>query len=172
MGEMEMPAARKSRHYVFTLNNPTYPEMVAFDNQCVKLTVPVIDYMIRGFEGYGQNKTPHIQGAVCFCKPVTWRQAKEYLGPRTHVEACNSLFSASIHYCRKEGDYKEFGNALVAIMAKYPLTQELDMSPFTQEEYLPFDKFDHFHKELAFIKEEEDFEEYQYQYSLKIKIGE
>lgn len=167
-----MAAARKARHYVFTLNNPTYVEMVAFDNQCVKMTVPVIDYMIRGYEGFGEGRTPHIQGAVCFSKPVSWRQAKEYLGPRTHVEPVKTLFSSAIYYCRKENDFKEFGNALVAIVAKYPLARCLYPTPEQMEEQLAFDTHDHFHRELLFLKEQEEFEDMDYQNTKKAKAGE
>lgn len=151
-----MPVTRKSKHYVFTINNPTYPEMQQLNGHCVQLTEPVIDYMIRGYEGFGSGKTPHIQGAVCFRKAVSWRQAKEILGIRAHIEPVKSLFSSAIYYCMKEGDYAEFGDALLGIQVMYP---HLNVKYPTPDEprviYRPFDRDTHFHMELGYLKEQE-----------------
>lgn len=64
-------------------------------------------YVIFGRET-GEAGTPHLQFVICFRVLQSFRQVKLYK-PRAHWEICRSLHRA-IEYCKKEGDWEEFGD--------------------------------------------------------------
>lgn len=92
------------RNFCFTYNN--YPSTELGDNLACK-------YIIYGKE-VGESGTPHLQGCVVFPSGKTLSSVIKLL-PGCHVEVCRNL-TASIEYCKKEGDYTERGKA--------PLTQQ------------------------------------------------
>lgn len=95
----------KSRTYCFTLNNYTesdidyYQQLVNTGNA---------KYIIIGKE-VGAEGTPHLQGFVSFASPRSFNAIKDLL-PRAHLEKANTL-SAAIEYCKKDGDFIEWGDA-------------------------------------------------------------
>ncbi len=94
------------KHWCFTLNNPKNDEVDAWVNSTEKFT-----YYISGRE-VGTLGTPHIQGFVSFKKRMLLSGVKKVL-KRAHWElkSKNSTFLQAINYCKKEGDFTEFGAA-------------------------------------------------------------
>lgn len=94
-----------SKHFVFTLNNPTQDERgylaTLFNGQgCI--------YALYGNETAPTTGTPHLQGYVCFTARKSISSVRTLL-PRAHVERAVAPREA-IEYCKKEGDFVEFGD--------------------------------------------------------------
>jgi len=95
-----------SKHWVFTLNNYTaleYDSMVAFSE------TPECEYIVIGKE-MGDNGTPHLQGYVCFTNRKTLASVKRLLSDRAHLETMRGKPMEASTYCKKDGDYYEFGS--------------------------------------------------------------
>lgn len=69
-----------------------------------------MDYLIYGRE-VGEAGTPHLQGFVSFPSRKSLAQVRGYL-PGGHCTIARYI-TASITYCKKEGDFTEFGVAPV-----------------------------------------------------------
>lgn len=92
--------------WCFTLNNHTIGEIndieSAYDDGFCK-------YLVYGFES-GQLGTPHLQGFVIFTQTKTLRTAKNLLGsPRLHLELARGTSLQASEYCKKEGNFREYG---------------------------------------------------------------
>lgn len=80
----------RARNWVFTLNNYTPEDIKTLASQeC---------YLFQ--EETGENKTPHLQGLLCFRNPMSLSSLKRING-RAHWEPCKNKI-ASIQYCSKE----------------------------------------------------------------------
>lgn len=93
------------KHWAYTLNNYS-------DNDVQRLSLPITgaSYHVFGFET-GESGTPHLQGHVSFTSKKRLGQVKSCLGSETvHAGVCRSV-PASILYCKKGGDYREFGDS-------------------------------------------------------------
>lgn len=96
----------RARGYCFTINNYTAEEVDA-----VRATgsSPNTAYLVFGFE-VGESGTPHIQGYAYFKSAVGRDTAKLRLGGnRVHVESQQGSFQQASDYCKKEGNFEEFG---------------------------------------------------------------
>lgn len=93
----------RSRGWVFTINNPTEWDEVDLANLKNEA-----DYLIYGKET-GECGTPHYQGFVRFLNARSFASVKSLL-PRAHVELQRGAAWQAADYCRKEGDFQEFGN--------------------------------------------------------------
>lgn len=93
---------KSAKNYCFTINNYT-------DNDLHRLsTLPDgAVWLIYGKEK-GVSGTPHLQGCIQFSKRRTFNQAKALISEHSHIEVAKSV-SASISYCKKEGDYTTIG---------------------------------------------------------------
>ena len=91
----------RGKNWCFTLNNYTQADLD-------RLSSPLdgVDYIIYGKE-VGQSGTPHLQGVVCFAQRKRKPQVLAVLG-QCHVELARMLREA-IEYCKKEGDWSEYG---------------------------------------------------------------
>lgn len=100
-----------SRHYCFTLNNPTEDEQLGL---CSATDDPRVRYLCFQHET-GEGGTPHLQGYVEFRAPTRRAGAKTLLGtPRVHLEPRRGTRTEARDYCRKPesaeaGSFKEFG---------------------------------------------------------------
>lgn len=95
-----------SKHWCFTLNNYTDADIERING--LVSTVDRVSYLIYGKE-VGASGTPHLQGYV-YCKQKTrMGQIKNIVGSNPHLECARNV-NASIEYCKKDGDWVEFGN--------------------------------------------------------------
>jgi Putative viral replication protein len=94
-----------AKNWCFTLNNYQGSDIERIDS--LVGSNERIKYVIYGKE-VGESGTPHLQGFVSFVSKVRLNQVKTFIGSNPHVEVCRNV-SASVQYCKKEGDYAEFG---------------------------------------------------------------
>ncbi len=98
-----MPAFQ-SRRYIFTINNPT---QVDLDHVAALGLDALRKYLVIGRE-VGEQGTPHLQGFVIFTRPLSRQRVKAFL-PRAFFEAARGTSDQAATYCKKDGDYDEFG---------------------------------------------------------------
>jgi len=92
--------AARGRNWCYTLNNYSEGELTYLTKlDCV--------YHIFGKE-VGESGTPHLQGTVCFVNAKSFKAVKGIIGQHAHLEPVISL-PDSIEYCKKEGNFFEFG---------------------------------------------------------------
>lgn len=89
--------------WCFTLNNPTNEEISALNLKASDFT-----YLVYGKET-GDSGTPHLQGFVIFPRSVRLATAKRSISNRCHVEAARGTSKQASDYCKKDGDFEEFG---------------------------------------------------------------
>lgn len=97
-------------NFVFTLNNYTLEEEL--DLLCTGLP---ITYIIYGYETGKEKKTPHLQGYCELTHRMRPRTIKK-LGvgfERMHIEARKGKQCDAIKYCKKEGNWIEYGTPKV-----------------------------------------------------------
>lgn len=97
----------RSKSYCFTINNPTEVD----DRNIEELKNEAL-YLIYGHER-GESGTPHYQGFVMFANQRSLNAVKRII-PRAHLEPRKGTVFQAIDYCKKDGDFQEFGEAPVA----------------------------------------------------------
>lgn len=90
------------RNYVFTLNNYTEEEVENLNNWTD------YTYCIYGFETGTETGTKHLQGYIEFKNPIRITTLKNR-NNRIHWEVRKGTQEQAITYCKKEGNFKEFG---------------------------------------------------------------
>jgi len=100
-------ARQTSSRYCFTINNPSPDEkdkVAEFlqDNDKVR-------YGIIGRET-GASGTPHLQGFVIFNRQQRFNFAKRNIGDRCHLECTRGTSVQARDYCKKDGDFDEYGS--------------------------------------------------------------
>jgi hypothetical protein len=98
---------RSAKHYCFTVNN--YTEQ---DESALSTLAETVSYLVYGRE-CGANGTPHLQGFVSFKTRKTFNQAKTSINARAHLEVARGSPQENRNYCKKDGDYEEFGECPV-----------------------------------------------------------
>jgi len=93
----------RSRKWCFTINNPT-----GWDDTDIERLRADAQYTIIGKE-VGESGTPHYQGFTYFQNKKSLFQIKSYL-PRAHLEPARGTNSEAIEYCKKDGDFEEWGS--------------------------------------------------------------
>lgn len=98
-----MPSIAKARRYVFTLNNYTDD-----DQHKLREVADSCRYLVFGRE-VGESGTSHLQGFVIFNNPVSFSVAKHRINNSAHVECTRGTSEQAATYCKKDGDFEEFG---------------------------------------------------------------
>lgn len=106
---------KRTRAYVYTLNNPTEADEAAV------VSVPSV-YHVYGRETAPTTGTPHLQGFIYFAAGKT-PSAVSRLLPRCHIEVARDI-QAAILYCKKDGDFWESGTPPMSQKRKGEVEQE------------------------------------------------
>jgi len=104
---MPRDGRRKSKHWCFTLNNYTDDDVALLRR--VGEGGEGVDYLVFGRE-VGENDTPHLQGFVSFTNRRYLAGAKRLID-RAHYERARGTPVEAIAYCKKDGEFEEFGRA-------------------------------------------------------------
>lgn len=102
------------RDYVFTVNNFSEED----EQQCWALPWECKDcrYIVVGKE-VGESGTPHLQGYISFKQPKSLKQLKDFF-PTAHFEPRKGTPSQAAEYCKKDGDFFEWGEIPMDNVAK------------------------------------------------------
>lgn len=96
-----MSANVRSRGWCYTLNNFTPIEYADYkDIKC--------RYHVMGVEEGKEKGTPHIQGFIYFKNAKAFTRMKKLM-PRAHLENLKGTPEQAAKYCKKDGNYEEFG---------------------------------------------------------------
>lgn len=93
----------RSRKWCFTINNPT-----EWDDGDIQRLREGAKYVIVGKEK-GEAGTPHYQGFCYFQEKKSFSQVKAYI-TRAHLEPARGTNQQAADYCRKDGDFQEWGD--------------------------------------------------------------
>lgn len=96
----------RSRKYVFTLNNYYEDEVKSIVALCEDRDQ--VKWAVLGSET-GESGTPHIQGCIVFKNAKSFNAAKKSISIRCHLEEMRGSFQEAGDYCKKDGDFVEFG---------------------------------------------------------------
>lgn len=101
-----MAPSPQGKRWCFTLNNPT-PE----EAQHVADTVSQLPftYAVVGREEGANTHRPHLQGFFILNRNFRFGRLKQLLGDRFHLELARRDSFAAAEYCKKDGDYDEYG---------------------------------------------------------------
>lgn len=99
-----MPRDAAAKRWCFTINNYTTAELDTLVDSADNF-----DYLCFGRER-GDNNTPHLQGYVVLKQKLRLANVKALPGfQRSHLEVSRGTPLQASDYCKKEGDYSEFG---------------------------------------------------------------
>jgi hypothetical protein len=96
-----------AKNWVFTLNNYTEDEFCAMDAMGTELPEPIV-YLVFGIEK-GESGTPHLQGYISLSTRKGMAYVKGLISPRVHLEIARGTSKQASEYCKKEGQFREFG---------------------------------------------------------------
>jgi len=99
----------QSTRWCFTLNNPTSEDHDRFTELGNGLQRNGLRYLIVGRET-GDSGTPHLQGFAIFDSRLRLRSVRELFGERGHYECARATSDRAADYCRKDGDFSEYGS--------------------------------------------------------------
>lgn len=104
---MDKKEEKRTRRWVFTLNNPKEGAKELCERVCAKVSVR---YIVAGNEEAPTTGTKHIQGYVEFENTATLSQCKERI-QGAHWEPAIGNARENRAYCSKGGDFHEVGEA-------------------------------------------------------------
>lgn len=125
----------QSKFWIFTLNNPSEDEEQHVTDF---LGSNVVRYGIFGRE-VGDSGTPHLQGFVILRRSQRLSYLRARLSTRAHFEIAVARPEQARDYCKKDGDFEEFGTFPSSSQgARTDLDQVLDwVDRFTEENGRP-----------------------------------
>ena len=94
----------RSRDWCFTLNNYTDDEVSKINEMEI-----ICAYLVYGKE-VGEKGTPHLQGYIYFSNAKTFSKMKKLFPERTHLEKTSGTPKQASDYCKKDGEFIEYGN--------------------------------------------------------------
>lgn len=99
-----MPRDAPAKRWCFTINNYTAVEL-----QSILDSSDNFDYLCVGRER-GSNNTPHLQGYLVLKQKLRLANVKVLPGfARAHLEVSRGTPKQASDYCKKDGDFEEFG---------------------------------------------------------------
>lgn len=102
----------RSKYWCWTLNNYTLEDVDKL-GQVHGGADDRVTYLVYGFE-CGEQGTKHLQGYIEYSTRVRASTVKMGVGERTHVEPRRGSSTQAAAYCRKDGNYTEFGTLSVS----------------------------------------------------------
>lgn len=99
--------SERSRRWCFTLNNYSEDE-VAVATSFIR-DDPRVVYGVFGRE-VGTTGTPHLQGYIVFRNNTRLRTLRREFNERAHFEIARGTSEQASQYCKKDGDFVEFGS--------------------------------------------------------------
>lgn len=100
----------KVKNYCFTLNNYTEDNIKQLEDFYKTYSI----YLIYGKEEGDKTHTPHLQGFIQLKNRMSISSFKKKLGINTiHLEAIKGTVQDNINYCKKDQQYKEYGECLI-----------------------------------------------------------
>lgn len=96
----------QSRRFCFTLNNYTDAEVAQLRTQCAHNRIV---YAVFGKEIAPTTGTPHLQGFLIFARQQRRTAVLRLFGQRLHLEATRGTSQQARDYCKKDGNFEEFG---------------------------------------------------------------
>ena len=100
-----MPRNAAAKRWCFTINNYTAAEC-----QTISDSADNFDYLCFGRER-GDNNTPHLQGYLILKQKLRLANVKVLPGfARAHLEVSRGTPKQASDYCKKDGDFEEFGS--------------------------------------------------------------
>jgi len=95
--------------WVFTLNNYTQDELLRIRNLGGDLGGSGLSYLVYGRE-VGESGTPHLQGYCIFASRKRLAGVRSVISNRGHFEISRGTPKQASDYCKKGGDFDEFGS--------------------------------------------------------------
>lgn len=95
-----------AKRYCFTINNWKEEDIDAIISFGLS---EICSYMVFGFET-GESNTPHIQGFVILTSSRRLTYMKNNLNQRAHFETTRGTSQEAADYCKKDGQFEEFGD--------------------------------------------------------------
>lgn len=103
---------------MFTINNYT-------EDDVKKIAAWDVDLCGYGKE-VGESKTPHLQGFVVSRIRRNLASMKSVLHPTAHWTQMRGTIEQNIEYCKKDGEYTQFGELPQKVSKKRPLEEVVD----------------------------------------------
>jgi len=107
--------------WVFTYNNYTPEDVLRLEQLGGNLDGAGLRYLVYGFE-VGDSGTPHLQGYCIFISRKRRVALRSIIGERGHYEVSRGTPAQASDYCKKGGDYVEFGDLPVGTVKVVPKT--------------------------------------------------
>lgn len=111
--------------WVFTLNNYTEDDVLKLGRLGGDLDSAGITYLCYGRE-VGESGTPHLQGFIIFNARQHLGRLRSVISERGHYEISRGTPHQASDYCKKGGDYSEFGNLPTRGRPKTGITEFCD----------------------------------------------
>lgn len=92
-----------SKHWCFTLNNYS-----SENEETLRKLSDQVEYLVWGRE-VGDSGTPHLQGYVILKQRKRMQQVKTLITSNPHVEKKKGTPRQASDYCKKDGDFEEYG---------------------------------------------------------------
>lgn len=99
---------KKNRNWCFTINN--YEKLSDLVLNDMRRELSAAKYWVIGKEVAPNTGTKHFQGFVSFNNPQWFSRVQKCLKDTgAHIEWCKGSAEQNITYCKKEGDWEEYG---------------------------------------------------------------